>query len=757
MGSNRDNTIGFDMKISKLQYAGIIVVLAAVLVVVLAYSAYGAPYLTALSANSPANNTWINASTYKHTEINITASESLYNATIQWWNGTQWTNASMTNRSLTAWYINVSTGLPLYTNETSRLFKYNFFFCNTSGVTDSTKTRGSNVSEYWLLIDLVNPVINDIWVLNESNNSVLQSPYTMHINLTASDDIADPINVSVNNASGNQLLGSTMCTNNTRCTITFSLTANAFTCIKIKAIDNASAQSSASDVDQYCFTIDSLAPATAYVSPTEATNTWKSDEHYFVNISFSHPLSATVAVLLDWNGTNYTMGYTGSKSAYFKNMTGLVDGYYYYYTSATDEAGNINVTTRRYVIIDNTAPEIAMKGAVASVLDNTMNPATASYYANSKHANFSWTLNETDIIGATENASCTLTLWNYTNGDVTKTVVSNNSLLKAYINGTTALTVQVDNLGADTAWNYTINCSDLASNTVSLTRTVIYDNTTPTSTGTGTSNIGSQNMLLQYNTTITDNNILNCSLRIWKGGVFNEFAGTLNSTSQTVRLCTIEVAQTSVTVPDGMVILQGVTFDYVGKSGISNVNQTNITKITLYAGKWNIVQVPSNLSLQAIGNWSSSITHVSFYRHSQHIFINHVKGTAANSTFVANVTDVVLIYTNTTVVVYPKVTSVSNKQMDIYKGWNLISNLNVTDMPMGELATMTLANMTEPSEGQTIRYVAWYNATGGFNVIHRVGFTLYATVSIPRGQGAWVMLNGTNVGNYSRLSIVSGV
>ncbi|MCK5594059.1 MAG: hypothetical protein KAI18_02335, partial [Candidatus Aenigmarchaeota archaeon] len=104
---------------------------------------------------------------------------------------------------------------------------------------------------------------------------------------------------------------------------------------------------------------DSDVPIITFISPTEDNNKYLSENYTYLNWSLTESNPDTT--ILNWNGTNYTVGVD------YSNRTDLADGTYTYYLWANDTSGNTNQTETRTVTVDSTDPSI---GFTAPTEDN---------------------------------------------------------------------------------------------------------------------------------------------------------------------------------------------------------------------------------------------------------------------------------------------------------------------------------------------------------------------------------------------------
>jgi hypothetical protein len=100
-------------------------------------------------------------------------------------------------------------------------------------------------------------------------------------------------------------------------------------------------------------TVTDLTPPTLlqFIPPTPVDNANLSVTSVIVNVSHVEPNPDTL--ILNWNGTNQSQGYSGEYTSINKSV---VDGVYTYYVWINDTVGNSNQTETRTLIIDTVMP-----------------------------------------------------------------------------------------------------------------------------------------------------------------------------------------------------------------------------------------------------------------------------------------------------------------------------------------------------------------------------------------------------------------
>jgi hypothetical protein len=113
----------------------------------------------------------------------------------------------------------------------------------------------------------------------------------------------------------------------------------------------------------WSFTVDTVAPAVAFIAPTPANDTEVTVDYVNVTVTATDEEGCGIdTVNLIWNGTVWVeqppggfMLFMTADTQYSFDVTGLANGEYTYYVQATDIAGNIGQTETRMVRINITA------------------------------------------------------------------------------------------------------------------------------------------------------------------------------------------------------------------------------------------------------------------------------------------------------------------------------------------------------------------------------------------------------------------
>ena len=305
-----------------------------------------------------------------------------------------------------------------------------------------------------------------------SDGQILNSK-EIPINGTSSDSgySLSNTNISIYNSTGSLI-------NSTVETQTFDYIMPWFVSLHVSIDGNYTINATAYDLagnsnsDTVNITVDSTEPVFSFELPTEEDYANKSQDWYYVNVTFIelYPDSC----LLDNGTTNTSMTRSGTNC--FINMASQSEATYTYKVWANDTAGNWGSSSERHITLDTTEPTFAITTS-NSTISNTLTTieGTASdahpdtLYSN----NTAWTWNST------------YTNWKFTNNtnitDGTYHILitandsagnTNNSLF-AFTYDTTAPTVNVSSsAGTSTTASSTIisgNATDSGSGIVNVT------------------------------------------------------------------------------------------------------------------------------------------------------------------------------------------------------------------------------------------------------------------------------------------------
>jgi len=225
------------------------------------------------------------------------------------------------------------------------VFTYKVYANDTSNNVNVSETRVITIDNVGPNITLVSPT--------PANNSFVNSA-TQTINATVADSTTavhtcilqfDGVNSSMTKLGS----GTTVVCNSTQAGLSDGL--HNFTVFANDSANNFGANGT------NFFTVDTVNPAIAFVSPTETSGTAQARNYIQTNVTASDTNFKNVTTRL-FNGSGLVSSATNTTSPSFVNFTGLIDGTYFFNATAFDLAGNSNSTETRNVTVDTTAPSV---------------------------------------------------------------------------------------------------------------------------------------------------------------------------------------------------------------------------------------------------------------------------------------------------------------------------------------------------------------------------------------------------------------
>ncbi len=443
--------------------------------------------------------------------INITASENLSTALLEW-NGI---NETMQG-SGTNWYLN-KTGL-------------------ASG-TYTYKVYGNDSSDNWGVSETRIVKINfppQISLHYPLNNTQFNDTQTVTFNFTATDELSTTLSCSV------YLDGILNQTNNS----VQNGSVSEFTIANISYgehnwfINCSDGELSTVSETRYFTIADTIPPSIYYNPNTEASGSY-SKSWIFINITCSD--QSRDSVILNWNGTNESFD-NQAGDIFWENKTGLADGTYTFYAWCNDTYGNTNQTSQRTATLDTTPPTVNLESPANNTLEQNTNTITFNY-------------NTTDAIS--DVANCSL----YINGvlDETDTIITERTtqnftktLPNGYYNWSVSCYDAVGNKGTSETWYLNISVHPPVT-------TLIYP----------PDNYSSSSSSVTFNCSATDDaGLVNITLYIWNAtGTYytntTTISGTSNSTTWTTTL-----------TPDGTYTWNCLAYDVDGLGDWADADRT---------------------------------------------------------------------------------------------------------------------------------------------------------------------------------------
>ena len=269
--------------------------------------------------------------------INVTASDANF-ANITIFNETSIVQTCLTQVCEFTW---------ITTQYTDGLHFFNATAFDTFGNFNSTETRQYNVSN---VADTAPPTI--ILVSPTPANNSFVSSTSATINATVTD--ASGVRICVLEFdSTNETMTQTGNTSSVCTTAKASLAQGIhnFTVFANDTVNNTGSSGKS------FFTVDTISPQVQFVSPTETSGSLISRNFVLTNVTATDANLLNITIRL-FNASGLVNSSTSLSSPNFVNFTGLADGTYFFNATATDLAGNANITETRNVTIDTASPQV---------------------------------------------------------------------------------------------------------------------------------------------------------------------------------------------------------------------------------------------------------------------------------------------------------------------------------------------------------------------------------------------------------------
>ncbi len=371
----------------------------------------------------------------------------------------------------------------------------------------------------------------------------------------------------------------------------------------------------------------------------------------------------------------------------------------------------------------------------ASITSVTISSPTADPY---------YTTNTTPTMTATVIASAALknaTIY----GNFSGSWAVNASNATAIVNNT-AFSIATDAL-IDGYYNWSLYVCDVTpvcSYSWAGGHTVIVDTTAPTVGALTTLNkTGTTDMSLQINSTMTETNVLDdCWATIYaSNGSTSVVTGTFSSTK-----CVLDITKSDISA-NGRFIVEVKSNDTLNNVA-TGVNNTNLTKVSLYSG-WNLIQADVNTTLYGIGQLSGAITSVSLWSNTNHNYTTYVVGISTNNATAVTDGDAVYVRTNASIgfIRMWSTNVASPKNITLTSGWNQVAFFNTTTETTGNICGKTIDNSSV-----VMQYVSFVDMSVSTDRYKTQDCTLSFNndISVPKGYGIWVKVNGTTTFGINR-------
>ena len=269
--------------------------------------------------------------------INVTVDEDLYQALLEWSGANESMQGSGQN-----WFKN-KTNLP-NGNYTFRVWGQDY-----AGNWNLTEERWVYINAS---VDLVPPLLG--FLPPTPDNASFVSDTSVVINVSHVEDNPDTLKLNWNG------VNETYSYSGSYTAIPKSVTDGAYT-YYVWANDTLGYSS---QTETRTFTVDTIPPTVAFVSPTPANGAKLTVTQVVINVTHNDTHPDTL--VLNWNGVNETYPFSGSSTAIAKTVS---DGAYTYYVWVNDSAGNTAQTETRTLNIDMTPPLWREQGQNASYVE----------------------------------------------------------------------------------------------------------------------------------------------------------------------------------------------------------------------------------------------------------------------------------------------------------------------------------------------------------------------------------------------------
>jgi len=236
--------------------------------------------------------------------------------------------------------------------------------------------------------------------------------------------------------------------------------------------------------ETYSIELDITAPSIDFDTITPSSSYFSQNSNIPINVTASDVRLDTINISL-YNSSSVLINISTSQtSPLFYNITGLIDGVYYFNASANDTLSNINYTTTRTITLDATIPSISYSTGTAT---NNSYLAQDNVYLNVSASD-------------TNQVNITFSLYNQSMSEI------NSSTKKATIRNINFTSL------SDGVYYYNVTYRDSAANeNTTVTRTITLDNVNPTININNPSNNASvSDSSLNITYTVNDSNINNC-------------------------------------------------------------------------------------------------------------------------------------------------------------------------------------------------------------------------------------------------------
>ena len=633
--------------------------------------------------------------------VNITSDENLNMSYLEVGNATGgFINFTMTNSSLTNWYLNT-------TNQDDGEYNYTVWLENTTGQINQS-------NRLVITLDTINPVV--------LINAITDGQITQSIlgpNGTCTDTNVDSAYTNTSEFNTTDSSGAIFNFTNTGVTLTTKRIDILVTC-------NDSAGNTGTDSAYYYYVgsdhymvlgedytlarLFSTDQTPVYTDvPIQINGTETSSDMY------NHTINSTQ----DWtdlnlNFTPMTIG-TGHNSFLYIEGSGEVK-----YLDDSEDCESVGTNkikcTGTGIDVDATSSgkfvSYTTDIALSTPIDNYINASTKDTQA------FVFTMTNTYV----DAISCSLY--------VDDTIYYTDSTVDV----STATTFYSNTSLTNTSHTWYIECGGYNS----TVRTLWIDNVAPVIDTYSYENITTGALNLDY--TVSENDTdSTCTFYIYNNGTTDSVTGTWNQTTGRVRDCEYNITASDMT-DEGYFIVGVAVTDSIGNT-LTGTNQTNFTNVKLYTG-YTQVQIDRNMTTKNFSAMNENIISLHYYNNTAKSFINYVVGLSTNEDVQLSDGDSVFVRTLSDTSMVRKLTYgyATERNITLTKGWNQASAWNQTAYP--DLKELCDDTIDSPITAE-ITAIAWWESVTQRYTSHTCGFSINEEDEVPLGQGYFVRVNAT--------------
>lgn len=651
------------------------------------------------------NNTFVSQNWFY---VNITSDEDLTSSKLEVGNDTGgFINFTMTNSSLTNWYLNT-------TNQDDGEYNYTVWLENTTGQI--------NQSNFMVItLDTINPVVNSIDTITDAQ--VSQS--VLYVNGTCIDTNIDSAYTNTSEYNTTDSAGAIFNFSNTGISLTTKRYDILVTC-------NDSAGNTGTKMAYYYYVgsdhymvlgedytlarLFSTDQTSVYTDvPIQINGTETSSDTY------NHTINSTQDwTSLNLNFTPMTIG-SGHNSYLYIEGSGEVS-----YFDDSEDCESVGTDKIKCTGTGINVDAIGSGKFVSYTTDITLSAPADNLINTSTNDTQAFVFTMTNTYDNT--LPCSLVVDDniyYTNSSTVDSIE-----MSFYSN--TSLT------NASHTWY--IECGGYNS----TVRTLTIDNVAPVIDTYSYENITTGALSLDYTVNESDTDST-CTFYLYNNGTTDTVTGIWNQTTGSIRDCEYNVTASDMTY-EGYFIVGVVVTDTMGNT-ITGTNQTNFTSTKLYTG-YTQVQIDRNMTTSEFSAMNENIISLHYYNNTGKSFINYVVGLSTNEDVQLYDGDSAFVRTLSDTSMVRKLTYgyATERNISLTLGWNQASAWNQTAYPNLENLCDETVDLPITAE---ITSIAWWESVNQKYTSHTCGFSINNEDEIPLGQGYFVRVNATTtMGRY---------